>query len=357
MHARQRIRYVTTLDGTRLAWAETGSGYPMVKAANWLSHLEYEWGNPLWQHWLQFFSTHFRLIRYDERGCGMSEWSDKPLTVQDWCSDLELVIEAARPAGPVNLLGISQGAAACLKYAIQHPDRVARMVLYGGYVHGALRRGDPDERKAYWAMIDLAEVGWSSSNSTFRQLFTSRFIPEGTPEQLHWFNELCARSTGGKVAAALLGSRAVVDCAELLPQVRTPTLVLHARNDAVVPVSEGRILASGIAGAEFVELDSCNHVLLSHEPAWERFCEAVLAFLRPEGVRAENSFAALSAREQEVLSLIVAGLGNARIAEVLGIGEKTVRNHASNLFDKLGVRSRAQAIVFAHTHGFKTTKI
>jgi len=354
MQLRQRVRFATTSDGTRLAWAEAGAGQPLVKAANWLSHLEYEWDSPVWKHWLHFFASHFRFIRYDERGCGMSDWRGGPLSLAQWTSDLELVIDSARPDWPVTLLGISQGAAACIQYAVQHPERVARLVLCGGYVHGAFKRGNPAGQKGYEAMVELARVAWSQSNPTFRQVFTSRFIPGGTPEQLQWFNDLCLRSTVGEVAAELLESRARMDVTDLLPKVRTPTLVVHARNDEVVPLSEGRLLASDIAGAEFVELDSRNHVLLEHEPAWERFREAMLSFLKPEARTALDVLSALSAREQQVLTLMAGGLSNARIAEHLHIGEKTVRNHASSLFDKLGVRSRAQAIVFAHDHGLRS---
>jgi pimeloyl-ACP methyl ester carboxylesterase/DNA-binding CsgD family transcriptional regulator len=350
MQLRQRVRYVTASDGTRLAWADAGAGLPLVKAANWLTHLEYEWEGPVWRHWIRFFSSHFRFIRYDERGCGMSDWRGGPLSLAQWTADLELVIEAARPQGPVTLLGISQGAAACIQYAIRYPERVSRMILYGGYAHGAFKRGTQPGEHAYRAMVELARVAWSASNPTFRQVFTSRFIPGGTPEQLQWFNDLCVKSTVGEIAAALFEARGVLDIEDLLPRVRTPTLVLHARNDEVVPISEGRLLASSIAGAEFVELDSRNHVLLEHEPAWGRFCEAVLSYLKPPGCSESNVFRALSARERQVLTLMAEGLSNARIAEHLQIEEKTVRNHASNLFDKLGVRSRAQAIVFAREH-------
>lgn len=353
MQLRQRVRYVTASDGTRLAWAEAGAGRPLVKAANWLTHLEYEWESPVWRHWIRFFSSHFRFIRYDERGCGMSDWHGNSLSLAQWSADLGLIIDSARPDVPVTLLGISQGAAACIQYAILHPERVAQMILYGGYAHGALKRGSSPDEKAYRAMIELARVAWSADNPTFRQIFTSRFIPGGTPEQLRWFNDLCVKCTTGETAAALLESRAVLDIAELLPQVRTPTLVLHARNDEVVPISEGRLLASAIRGAEFVELDSRNHVLLEHEPAWGRFREAVLSFLTPAASLEDNALAALSARERQVLALISEGLSNAHIAEHLKIGEKTVRNHASNLFDKIGVRSRAQAIVFARDHALR----
>jgi pimeloyl-ACP methyl ester carboxylesterase/DNA-binding CsgD family transcriptional regulator len=354
MDFRQQIRYIKASDGTRLACAESGAGPIVVKAANWLTHLEYEWNSPVWKHWLQFFSAHFRFIRYDERGCGMSEWSGGSLSLDQWAADLQSVADAAQPGGRVTLLGISQGAATCVRYAIRHPERVARLILYGGYARGASRRGTPDTEAAFQAMINLARVAWGRDNPTFRQVFTSRFIPGGSHEQLQWFNDLCLKTATGAIVASLLEARAVVDISGSLGEVRTPTLVVHARNDEVIPVEEGRILASGIPGAEFVELDSRNHILLEHEPAWQRFREAVLAFLQPAApeIGSGPAFAALSARERQVLALMADGLSNTDIAERLQISEKTVRNHASNVFDKLGVWSRAQAIVFARDHGF-----
>ena len=350
---RQHIRYLIASDGTRLAWAESGTGPVLVKAANWLTHLEYDLESPVWKHWIQFFSAHCRFIRYDERGCGMSDWGGVGgLSVEQWADDLSSVIDAARPEGPVTLLGISQGAAACIRYAIRHPERVARMVLYGGYARGALQRGTPMTQLAHQAMIDLARASWGSDNPTFRQVFTSRFIPGGSPEQIQWFNDLCLKTATGEIAATLFEARASLNIAESLSQVRTPTLVLHARGDELVALEEGRYLAGGIDGAEFVELDSRNHVLLEHEPAWERFKEAVLEFIQPEAAAGGLPFAALSVRERQVLALIADGLSNTDIAERLNISEKTVRNHASNVFDKLGVWSRAQAIVFARDRGF-----
>jgi pimeloyl-ACP methyl ester carboxylesterase/DNA-binding CsgD family transcriptional regulator len=354
MSTRQHIRYVTTQDGTRLAWAEAGTGPVLVKAANWLTHLEYEWNSPIWRHWLEFFSAHWRFVRYDERGCGMTEWRGGDLTLDTWVGDLGSVIEAARPAEPVILLGISQGAAPCIRYAIRNPDRVACLILYGGYARGAFHRGTPESRAGYQAMIDLARAEWRSENPTFRQILTSRFIPGGTYAQLQWWNDLCLRSTlTGEIAARLLETRAQVENTAELGQVRVPTLVLHARNDEVVSIEEGRLLAAGIPGAEFVELDSRNHVLLEHEPAWERFREAVLSFTQRGIESAASPFSALSVRERQILSLMAEGLSNIEIGERLVISEKTVRNHVTNVFDKLGVWSRAQAIVFARDRGFR----
>ena len=355
--AAQRIRYVRTGDGVQLAWAEAGSGPVLVKAANWLTHLEYEWESPVWRHWLRFFTEHFRYIRHDERGCGMTDWNVGDLSVESWVGDLEAVVAAADPREPFALLGISQGAATCVAYAVRHPERVSKLILYGAYARGTYRRGDADKERLYRALIEMTRLGWGKDNPAFRQVFTSRFIPEGTDEQIGWFNELCRKTTSPEAAARLLESRATIDVMALLGEVRAPTLVLHSRDDDVIPITEGRILAAGIPGAQFVELDSKNHVLLEHEPAWGRFCDEVLEFAGLGGAAAAHgedaAFASLSPREREVLALIAEGLGNAQIAGRLSISEKTVRNHVSNLFDKLGVWTRAQAIVFAHERGFR----
>jgi pimeloyl-ACP methyl ester carboxylesterase/DNA-binding CsgD family transcriptional regulator len=351
---RQRVQYARASDGTQLAWAESGSGPVVVKAANWLTHLEYEWESPVWRHWIRFFSEHCRFVRFDERGCGMSEWKSGPLTIEQWADDLETIIDAARPGEPVTLLGISQGTATCIAYAIKHPERVARMIFYGGYARGKYLQGNPDVAREYRAVIEVARIGWGSDNPAFRQLFTSRFIPDGTHEQVQWFNELCRKTASADIAAQLMESRAVIDVSHLLGAVRTPTLVLHARDDKAIPFDEGRLLAAGIPGAQFVELDSRNHILLEHEPAWQRFREAVLEFMETDTAGGgESVFASLSTRERQILGLITEGLSNTDIAERLAISEKTVRNHTSNIFDKLGVWSRAQAIVFARDHGFQ----
>ena len=351
----QRIRYVRTGDGVQIAWAEAGTGPVLIKAANWMTHLEYEWESPVWRHWIRFFSDHFRFVRHDERGCGMTDWNVADLSFERWVEDLEAVVAAADPREPFALLGISQGAATCVAYAVKHPERVSQLLLYGGYARGALLRDDPDRERLHRAIIDMAGLGWWKDNPAFRQVFTSRFIPGGSEEQMEWFNELCRKTTSPEIAARLLETQATIDVMALLGKVRTPTLVLHSRDDDVISITEGRILAAGITGAQFIELDSKNHILLESEPAWGRFCDEVLEFTGLKGsTRGEDpAFASLSPREREVLALITEGLGNAQIAERLSISEKTVRNHVSNLFDKLGVWTRAQAMVFAHDRGFR----
>ncbi len=276
---RQTIRYLETEDGFRLAWAEAGAGPPLVKAATWLTHLEYDWESPVWHHWNRFFADHFRFVRYDERGSGMSGRELGDLSGERLTADFAAVVEAARPEGPMALLGISQGAAVAIAYAARHPERVSHLLLCGGYARGWAMRGDEAGERRHRAVLELVSYGWGRDNPTFRQLFTSNFIPKGTAEQLRWFNELCRKTTSPANAALLLESRGATDVVALLPQLRVPTLVAHARSDHVVPIEEGRFLAAGIRGATFVELDSANHILLEDEPAWERFCAAILDFV------------------------------------------------------------------------------
>ena len=351
----QRIRYLQTSDGVKLAWAEAGSGPVLVKAANWLTHLEYDWQSPVWQHWIRFFAEHFHFVRYDERGCGMTDWNVGDVSFARWVEDLETVVDASEVRAPFALLGISQGASVCIAYAVRHPERVSRLILYGAYARGWGQRGDLEGQREYEAIVELVRLGWGRDNPAFRQIFTSRFIPGGTDEQVGWFNELCRKTSAPAVAAELLATRAHIQVTDLLGRVRVPTLVIHAREDVVCPLAEGRLVAAGIPGAQFVELDSRNHILLEHEPAWERFQEVVHEFMGLEGSASgeDQAFRALSARERDILAAIAEGLSNAEIGERLAISGKTVRNHVSNVFDKIGVWTRAQAIVLARDRGFR----
>ena len=337
------------------AWPgpKPGAGPVVVKAANWLTHLEYEWSSPVWKHWLQFFSGAYRFVRYDERGCGMSDWTPgAPLTLDQWASDLESVVEAAQPAEPVTLLGISQGAATCIHYTLRHPERVARLILYGGYAHGALKRNVPaaevalprDDRPGaggLGARQPDVPPGVHVALHSGRHPRAAGLVQRPLPEDDHRRDRRQpARSPrpDGHLGVARPGAGA---------DARAARSRRRSRADLRRPVP-GR----GIPGAEFVELDSRNHVLLEPEPAWQRFQEAVLAFVPSGAATGDPAFSALSPRERQVLALMADGLSNTDIAERLQISDKTVRNHASNLFDKLGVWSRAQAIVFARDHGF-----
>jgi pimeloyl-ACP methyl ester carboxylesterase/DNA-binding CsgD family transcriptional regulator len=346
---RQSIRFTKSPDGVTIAWAEAGSGPTLIKASNWLTHLQYDWDSPVWRHWIRFFAEHYHLIRYDERGCGMTDWDVADICYERWIEDIETVVAVAAPKKPFILLGISQGGAAAIHYAATHPDHVSHLILYGAYAQGWAKRNDPDGERRFRAVLELTRVGWGRDNPVYRQVFTSRFVPGATPEQIQWFNELCRRTTRPEIAHRLLEARLPVDVTDLLPRVSVPTLVLHANADEAVTPSQGRLLASRIPDAKFVELDSANHILLETEPAWERFKAEVLAFTgAPADAEAEDPvFGVLSAREREILSGIAQGRTNIEIGRQLFISEKTVRNHVTHIFEKLGVHSRAQAIVLA----------
>lgn len=344
---KQSVRFLTTPDHITLAWAETGGGPALVKASNWLTHLEYDWESPVWRHWTEFFAGHFRYVRYDERGCGMTDRDVGDLSLWRWTDDLEAVVAAAKVDDKFILIGCSQGAAIALDYVVRHPERVSRLVLYGGYAAGAKRRDEETWAHFYEGMERLSRFGWDKANPTFRQVFTSRFIPEGSEEQIEWFNELCRKTTTPDIAAKLISVRAEVDVHHLLTQVQTPTLVLHAVDDEVVPFSEGKKLAAGIPNAEMIQLDSRNHILLEHEPAWQQFCGAVLDFTGQSTQKADM-LDSLSGREREIFESLAQGRTNAEIGWELNISEKTVRNHITHIYAKLGVRNRARAIALAN---------
>jgi len=349
---RQSIRLTKSFDDTMIAWAAAGQGAPLVKAANWLTHLQYELDSPVWHHWIEFFAEHYRFIRYDERGCGMSQRDVAAISIDRSTEDLTKVIDVAEPRKPFVLLGISQGGATAIRYAATHPEHVSHLLLYGAYAQGRAVAGDRKVEEGYRAIIALTRVGWGQNNPIYRQLFTARFIPGASDEQLRWFTDLCRRTVAAETAARIMESRLHIDVVELLPRVTVPTLVLHARNDECVALSQGRLIASSIPDAKFVELDSSNHILLETEPAWEQFKQEVLAFTGLDSTQARSDVAAaLSPREREVLARIAAGCTNIEIGRQLFISEKTVRNHVTRIFEKLGVRSRAQAIVLAKDKG------
>jgi pimeloyl-ACP methyl ester carboxylesterase/DNA-binding CsgD family transcriptional regulator len=354
--APQSIRYLTTRDGVRLAWASMGQGPPLVKAANWLTHLQYDLESPIWRHWIHFLAGNFHFVRHDERGCGMTQWEVPELSLDRWVEDLEAVVDAAGITTPAAFLGISQGAATCIAYAIRHPERVSHLILYGGYATGWAKRGDEQGLRRFRAIVELIQLGWGTDNISFRQIFTSRFVPGASTHQLEWFNELCRRTTTPEIAAKLMLARSNIDVRPLLSQVKVPTLVIHAVDDEVTPLNASRELAAEIPNAQFVQLESRNHVLLEDEPAWGQFKDIVLEFTGRSAQEtthpAATTLNALTDRERDVLGGIVAGRSNVEIAASLHLSDKTVRNIVSRIFEKLEVKSRTQAIVCARDQGF-----
>lgn len=285
--AAQEIRYCTSSDGVRIAYAISGRGYPIMKCANWMSHLQYEWESTIWRHWVAGLSEHNRLIRYDQRGNGLSDWDIEDLSFDAQMRDLEAVVDAACPER-FALLGISRGCSASIAYAVDHPERVSHLILYGGRATGWRASGDREEVERRTAMMTLIRAGWGQDNPAFRQMFTSLFIPGATAEQMNWFNELQRRTISPENAARYQEAIADIDVSDLLSKVRVPTLVLHATGDAVVPFSRGRSLAIGIPGAQFVALESRNHILLGEEPAFEQLLDAIGQFVARDSGPADH---------------------------------------------------------------------
>ena len=276
---RQEVHFCTASDGVRIAYAEVGQGPPLIKAGNWLNHLEYDWESPIWSPFLHTLAAEHRLIRYDARGNGLSDWEVKDLSLEAFVRDLESVVEATG-LDRFPLLGMSQGCAVSIAYAVRHPERVSHLVLYGGFARGRRKRGSQQDIAGGDAIVTLIRQGWGQDNPAFRQMLTSLFMPGATPEQMQSFNDMQRITTSPENAARLRQSVDEIDVTDLLASVNIPTLVLHARNDAMQPFDEGRRLAMGIRGARFVALESRNHMILQNDPVWSRFFDEIENFLK-----------------------------------------------------------------------------
>lgn len=348
MELRQEIHFCTSADGTRIAFASCGQGPVILRAAHWLSHCHHDAGSPVWRPWLRALSARHRFVRYDPRGCGLSDRFVTDLSLAAWHLDLEAVaatIEAPRFV----LLGQSQGGALAVRYALDHPERVSHLVLVNAYGQGGRARARTDaERLEAETLVNFIRVGWGRENPAFCRFFTNLFIPGGTAEQHRWWGELERLTASPEVAASLLREMQGIDVLDEARGLRLPTLILSCRGDMRVPFEEGRKLAAAIPGARFVPLDSQNHVLLPDEPAWNVLHAELSRFIDEDDAPSRVAAGAgLTRAETAVLDLVAQGLDNATIAARLGKREKTVRNQVSAILDKLGVRSRAQAIVAA----------
>jgi serine/threonine protein kinase/pimeloyl-ACP methyl ester carboxylesterase/tetratricopeptide (TPR) repeat protein len=330
----QQIHFCTTTDGARIAYAEVGQGPPLLKAANWLSHLEFDWRSPIWRHLLAEFARDHTFIRYDERGSGLSDWNLPDLSFDTWVQDLESVVAAAG-VDRFPLLGISQGGAVAIAYAARHPERVSHLILYGAYARGWAKRESPEEIEQRQAALTLVRLGWGKDNPAFRQMWTTLYAPDATQEQAQSFNDLQRISTSPENAVRLLNEMGNIDVFDLLPQIKVPTLVLHCRDEAGVPFEEGRKLAGSIPGARFVPLDGRNHLLLEGDPSWGAFVKEVRGFLGTEVTSAltEVSDAVepakpnlkrtdLPERYSIVSFLGVGGMGEVYLAEDKKLGRK-----------------------------------
>lgn len=354
MKLQQEIRFCTSSDGTRIAYARSGRGMPIVHTAHWLTHIEAELESPVWHPWLEQWSRMGLVIRYDERGCGLSDREVADTSLEAQVADLEAVVDAAGLDHFV-LFAQSQGGAIAATYAARYPQRVSRLIFLDAFAQGALRRDIPDDAKqTARLLVDLVRLGWGQPNTAFNRIFTELFIPDAPPEMARSFDEMQRLSTSPTQASRILATVNEFDATEALAAIRAPTLVLHARGDARVPFEEGRKLAAAIPGARLIALDSRNHTPMPDEPAWCEFFGAVGEFIGAAATptAGDGVFAALTERERELLEHLARGCDNAQIAAHLELAEKTVRNRITAIFDKLGVENRAQAIVRARQAGF-----
>jgi len=361
----QEIRFCAAPDNTRLAYTTTGQGPPLVKAANWYSHLEHDWTSPLWQPWLEGWSRYHTLYRYDQRGCGLSDWNISDFSFDRLVGDLETMVDAAG-LEKFDLFGLSQGSPVAIAYAARHPERVGRLIVYGAYVQGVLS-ADPTPKG-----IEMAEVGlkllklsWGSDNPVYRQLYTKFLIRDGTPEQFAWLSNLELVSTSPENALALQRTFTIVDIRELAKTIQAPTLVMHSKGDMIISFERGRQTAIHIPGARFVVLDGSNHILVATEPAAAQFWDEFYRFLGIEAKAPAKTTAAapeekilleLSGAKRDVLRLMAQGYNNMEIARKLTLSEKTVRNYISIIYAKLQIKSRGEAIVLARQSGLVDDK-
>jgi pimeloyl-ACP methyl ester carboxylesterase/DNA-binding CsgD family transcriptional regulator len=352
----QEVRLLTASDGVRIAFARTGTGPPLVRAAHWLSHLEFDWESLVWSDFLTELATRRTLVRYDERGTGLSDRDVADLSFEAMVGDLESVVDELG-LERFALLGMSQGAAISIAYAVRHPERVAAMVLCGGYARGHAHRGrTPEQQRDAELLLQLIRVGWGTPNPKFRRVFATMFLGDSTPARYEAFDELQRVSATPDAAYRLRSMFAGIDVTPICGQVRTPTLVMHVRDDGVVPFEEGRLLAALIPRSRFVSLDGTSHILVPGSPAWERFFQELRGFLesvasdddgaavpgtaRPSGL-ADPALESLSRREREVMRLVADGRTNAEIASALGISPRTIERHLSNVYAKLGLEGKA----------------
>ena len=333
----QVVRFCTAPDAVRIAFAVHGSGAPLVKVANWLTHLEHDWQSPIWGHWLEELGRRFEVVRYDERCCGLSDPDPRTLDLDAFVSDLEAVVDAAG-LERFTLLAISQGGAVAIEYAARHPDRVSELVFCGAYARGRLRRPTPEARDEHEAAIGLARIGWGRDNAPFRRIFGHLMLPDAGPAQIEAFDELQRRSCSADNAVRLMEAWARVDTSERLGLVRTPAIVCHARGDEAVPFEEGRFIANGLQDARLVPLEGRNHLLMAGEQAWRQFLDELD---RLPQVRRPAPATDLSEREQQVLALVVEGLSNDEIAERLVVSPRTVERHLSNVYVKWRLGGKA----------------
>jgi len=344
----EKLRFCRAPDGTQIAYAISGSGPPLVVNKCWISSLQYDLLGPMWPHFVVTLSRFVTLIRYDERGFGLSDWHPTDLSLEARVSDLEAVADAAG-LSRFALMCTSQGGPVGITYAVDHPERVTRLALYDA--HATPTRSEEDETISD-TYVQLVKAGWTRPDSSYRRVWSENLIPSAAEKDKCWIDELIPKCTSAETAIRAGEARRATDVTDLLASVQVPTLVLHSRGDRMNGFAEGRRLASGIEGALFHPMESDNHLLLADEPAWPGFVAAMADFLRPD-LGAVPSLPrpveSLTEREAEILHLAAAGKTNEEIANGFHLSARTVERHLSNCYRKLGVSGRsARAAAVAH---------
>jgi len=347
---RPQVRFCTSYDGTRIAYAITGEGPPLVRAPHWFSHLEHDWTNPAFQPWVEDLSKRYSFLRFDQRGCGLSDREVPEISPEAHVRDLECVVDAAG-FERFAIFGASQGSAFAIAYAARHPERVSHLLLYGGFARGWAKRGSPTEILQRETQVRLIELGWGGDEPSFRQVFTTQFMPDASLEVIRAFNDMMPLTSSAKTAAEIFRTNGDINVEVEARGLRCPTLVAHGTGDLRIPFEEGRRLAGLIPQAAFLTLETRNHLMLRDDPAWRKLLDAIVEFYPPRRLKGADGFPQLTARERDVLELIAQGLDNAQIAARLALSEKTVRNNITHIFDKIQVENRSQAIVLARDHG------
>ena len=274
---RQHVRFCTSFDGTRLAFAFSGEGPPLVRAPHWFTHLEHDWTNPAMRPWVEDLSKRYRLLRFDQRGTGMSDREVREISPEAHARDLEAVVEAAG-VERFALIGLSQGAAYAIAYTANHPERVSHLVICGGFARGWAKRGWSAERmEEMETMVKLIEFGWGSDEPSFRQVFTSQFMPDASLEVIRGFNAFMPLTASARTAARIFKTNSALDVQADARRIGCPTLVLHGSGEIRIPFEEGRLIAGLVPGARFVTLETRNHLMRQDEPAWRQTADEGIA--------------------------------------------------------------------------------
>lgn len=350
---RHQVRYCTAPDGVRIAYAVAGSGPPLVKAATHLDNVALDPTLPGFRHWMELFASRNTLIWYDLRGIGLSDRNPPSTGLDDWVGDLDAVVNDLG-LDRFGLLGISMSGAIAIAYAARHPERVSHLILHASHTRAPNRHITDRGRAKMEAYFQLIEQFWDAPEPKARSFFADSI--EFAPPEMKDAHDECRRATTTvEMHLRILRLMADVDVTELLPQVCAPTLVLHPRGDQQAPVKSSQIAAASIPNARLVLLDARNHMVQEDEPGWPQLVEEVRDFLgvdAPPGAQPDADGAGvLTAREREVIALVVAGKTNAEIAKALSVSVSTAQTHVHNMLEKVGVKRRSELAAYALRQG------